>query len=53
MPKVWKSELNRGHGVWTSEVRLTEANADRIGKVKKLLALLKDNVREDTNATIP
>ena len=52
MPKIWKSKLNRGHGVWSSEIRLKIADADRIGKVNKLLALLKDDVKENTNAVL-
>jgi hypothetical protein len=42
----WKSMARRSHGVWTSEVRLKTASTARVGKVNKLLKLLKEDVRE-------
>ena len=48
----WKSTLNRGHGVWTSEIRLKKVGVLRQGKVNKLLKLLKEDVKEATNASL-
>ena len=42
--KVWKSKTKRPHGVWTSEVNLKSTTTTRIGKVNKLLRLLKEEM---------
>ena len=39
--KTWKAKLNRGHGIWTSEIRLRDVDTARRGKVTRLLAKLK------------
>jgi len=40
--KTWKSKkIPPKHDVWVSEIRLKEADSNRLGKVKKLLALLE------------
>ena len=44
--KEWKSKVNRGHGIWSSEIRLKTAGMIRKGKVNKLLKLLKEDVSE-------
>jgi len=45
--KKWKSTKDRGHGIWSSEIRLKEANSKRVGKVNKLLKLLKEDMHEE------
>ena len=45
--KVWKSrKVHKKHGVWSSEIRLRELNTRRLGKVKRLLSLLKEEFDE-------
>ena len=39
--KIWKAKINRGHGIWASEIRLREIDPTRRGKVTRLLAKLK------------
>ncbi len=45
--KKWKSKKQTPHGVWVTEINLVKADATRIGKVKKLLKLLKEDFNED------
>ena len=44
--KEWKSKVNRGHGIWSSEIRLKTVGMIRKGKVNKLLKLLKEDIGE-------
>jgi hypothetical protein len=45
--RTWKSKkIPPRHDIWTSEVRLRTCNAKRLGKVKKLLRLLRENFDE-------
>jgi len=39
--RKWKSTIDRGLGIWSSEIRLKDVSLIRLGKVKKLLKLLK------------
>ena len=49
--KRWKSTENRGHGIWSSEVRLKTVGVLRKGKVNKLLKLLKEDMVEDLSGS--
>ena len=44
--KSWNSKKKEKHGVWGNEIRLRNVSARRLGNVKKLLTLLKDEVDE-------
>lgn len=43
---IWKSRKKENHGVWGNEIRLRNVSARRLGKVIKLLTLLKDKFDE-------
>ena len=44
----WKSKKKTEHGIWVSEIRLKTVGLRRLGKVKKLIALLEKEGFDET-----
>ena len=45
--RKWESKKPHQHGVWVSEVRIKNVSNTKLGKINKLLKLLKEDFNED------